>query len=190
MTVSAIKKSIDQEMRNLTPTELAKYIWDEQWRVSEMGAAGEDTTDEEKEIKEVYEKYVLTRSIYDYAAFWRGMYFESKEYWGLFFLGRVFPGLVREHALIGLFMLEMIKRSRLLKFQREKDPSELKLIRERISEMLPRYRRLGDEIRAIVRETELWNLYGLCKPDLDFERQTQFIEDYIELFLIECEIRE
>ena len=188
MTVSTIKKSIDQEMQNLTPAELAKYIVQESRRLAELEASGEEVTEDDKKLEGDYNKYVLNRDIYDYAAFWRAMHDEERKYWGEYFLENVLPALIREQALIGLVMLEMVKQSRLLVCQKKSNHSvELKLINERISDLLPRYRNLDCEIKFITHETELWDRHGLKKPDLNIENEAQLVEDYVEEFIKECE---
>lgn len=181
MTVSVIRKSIDQQMENLTPAELAKYIVHESKRIAEQEATGKDVSEDDTELEKVYNKYVISRDIYDYAAFWRAMHDEERNYWGQYFLGTVYPGIVREHALVGLLIIEKIKVIKRTNNISKNSSDNIKAICKMISELMIRYRKLGREIKLILDENELWDRFDVEKPNSDdFCRNISLIEDLVE----------
>jgi hypothetical protein len=163
MTISDVRKNIDKEMQNLTPAELARYIILEEERLVKKQAAGEDVANEDEQMEILYKKYVLSKDIRGYAAFWRAMYNEEKEHWGRWWLELAVPALDRERSLISLLLLEKV-RSWVLAKGKKNDPIWEER-RRQIAELLKRHVEIVREIEIIF-SSDIWEVLKIERPDI------------------------
>lgn len=125
-------------METFNPKELARYTIQEQERICIKEASGENTTGEDEALEGIYNKYVLPRSIYGYAASWKVMSKDERDHWGRWWLQINILGPNRELCLISLFIVE---KERSWKFGKNGEKEK-----ERIKDLIARYYEVNKEL--------------------------------------------
>jgi len=175
MTVSEIKKKIDEVYDNLSPEELGKYVSKEFWSIADSMARGEDASHQQKDLETVIDKYVYPLNEWGFIKYLRSVCEADEKEWGRRSFNTYLEGLVRQDALISLLLIQFDTSWRYEIILRGKDLSGLmddaewiehrEHTKKMIKELRERKREIAEEIQDIL-SSEFWDIRGIPRPDV------------------------
>ncbi|MFA5414148.1 MAG: hypothetical protein WC295_01540 [Methanoregula sp.] len=184
-TIGTLEKNVELVLENLTPSEKAKYVYDETWNIANRQSKGINEEIHQQEIERFFHRHVATLNAGSYIEFlvaegrlntgkWADMYFRG-----------MLEGFEREDALLTLLICAesraWITDYKDLITTGKRDPvviERMGIVREHMKGFLARKREIAESVKEIMK-ADFWQTWKIERPVID-ESENKEIVDFCE----------